>query len=164
VLAPAYGTSPENWSAATAYVLARATPSDCVVFYPADARMPFRYYLEAMSARAGARAGLARAPAAVLPALPWADPRPFVEDYATLTPVQVAALPARCPQLWLVAGHVGTRTGSPSARANYARYLALRSALRRRYGLGRSASFGYAPAVRVDEFTDATSSPRTSAR
>jgi hypothetical protein len=95
--------------------------------------------------------------------VPWADPRPFVEDYATLTPAQVAALPARCPQLWLVAGHVGTRTGSPSARDNYARYLALRRALRRRYGLGPSASFGYAPAVRVDEFTDATSSRRTSA-
>ncbi len=44
VLIPSYGTSPENWRAATAYVRAAARPGDCVVFYPLDARMPFEYY------------------------------------------------------------------------------------------------------------------------
>jgi hypothetical protein len=43
-LAPSYGTSPENWRAATAYVLNAARPSDCVAFYPLDASMPFDYY------------------------------------------------------------------------------------------------------------------------
>lgn len=43
-LAPAYGTSPENWRAATAYVLASSRPGDCVAFYPLDASMPFDYY------------------------------------------------------------------------------------------------------------------------
>jgi mannosyltransferase len=43
-LAPSYGTSPENWRAATAYVTAYERPGDCVAFYPLDARMPFAYY------------------------------------------------------------------------------------------------------------------------
>jgi hypothetical protein len=43
-LAPSYGTSPENWQAATAYVTAAERPGDCLAFYPLDARMPFAYY------------------------------------------------------------------------------------------------------------------------
>jgi hypothetical protein len=43
-LVPSYGTSPEDWRAATAYVTASARPGDCVAFYPLDARMPFAYY------------------------------------------------------------------------------------------------------------------------
>jgi mannosyltransferase len=44
VLVPSYGTSPENWRAATAYVTGAARPGDCVAFYPLDASMPFNYY------------------------------------------------------------------------------------------------------------------------
>lgn len=44
VLAPTYGTSPENWRAVTAFVTQAERPGDCVVFYPQDARMPFAYY------------------------------------------------------------------------------------------------------------------------
>ena len=43
-LAPSYGTSPENWRAATAFLTASERPGDCVAFYPLDARMPFAYY------------------------------------------------------------------------------------------------------------------------
>jgi mannosyltransferase len=43
-LAPSYGTSPENWRAATAYVLGAERPGDCLAFYPLDANMPFAYY------------------------------------------------------------------------------------------------------------------------
>jgi hypothetical protein len=43
-LAPSYGTSPENWRAATAFVTASERPGDCAAFYPLDARMPFAYY------------------------------------------------------------------------------------------------------------------------
>lgn len=154
VLAPAYGTSPENWHAATAYVLARTSPSACVAFYPADARMPFRYYLKRQSG----------APTAVLPSVPWNDARPFVEDYAIPSQAQLAALPVRCAQVWLVAGHVGRPTGSPSARGDYARYLVLRRELAQRYRASRRAAFGYAPAVQVELFTGAASSRRTSAR
>ena len=45
-LAPSYGVSPENWRAATAYVLASERPGDCVAFYPLDAQMPFAYYAD----------------------------------------------------------------------------------------------------------------------
>jgi mannosyltransferase len=43
-LAPSYGTSPENWRAATAYVTHAAQPGDCIAFYPLDGSMPFDYY------------------------------------------------------------------------------------------------------------------------
>jgi hypothetical protein len=43
-LAPTYGTSPEDWRAATAYVLHASRPGDCIAFYPLDASMPFDYY------------------------------------------------------------------------------------------------------------------------
>ena len=43
-LAPSYGTSPENWRAATAYVVRGERPGDCTAFYPLDAQMPFAYY------------------------------------------------------------------------------------------------------------------------
>jgi mannosyltransferase len=43
-LAPSYGTSPENWRAATAYITAAAQPGDCYAFYPLDVQMPFAYY------------------------------------------------------------------------------------------------------------------------
>jgi mannosyltransferase len=43
-LGPSYGTSPENWRAATAYVLQASQPGDCIAFYPLDASMPFDYY------------------------------------------------------------------------------------------------------------------------
>jgi hypothetical protein len=43
-LAPSYGTSPEDWRAATDYVTASERPGDCVAFYPLDAQMPFAYY------------------------------------------------------------------------------------------------------------------------
>jgi len=43
-LAPTYGTSPEDWRAATAYVLHASRPGDCIAFYPLDGSMPFDYY------------------------------------------------------------------------------------------------------------------------
>jgi len=43
-LAPSYGTSPENWRAATHYITAYERPGDCLAFYPLDTRMPFAYY------------------------------------------------------------------------------------------------------------------------
>ena len=45
-LVPSYGVSPENWRAATAYVLHGERPGDCLAFYPLDARMPFAYYAD----------------------------------------------------------------------------------------------------------------------
>jgi mannosyltransferase len=50
-VAPSYGVSPEPWRQSTSYVLARAQPGDCMVFYPEDARMAFQYYVGAGQAR-----------------------------------------------------------------------------------------------------------------
>ena len=43
-LVPSYGVSPEDWRAATAYVLHGERAGDCVAFYPLDGEMPFAYY------------------------------------------------------------------------------------------------------------------------
>ena len=44
---PNYGVSPENWKAATTYVLANTPAGEpaCIAFYPQDGREPFEYYL-----------------------------------------------------------------------------------------------------------------------
>ncbi len=141
-LAPSYGVSPEGWRAATAYVVTRTAPSDCIVFYPADGRNAFQFYV-----------GGRRAPRPLLPALPFGVVRPYVEDYATLAPAQLRGLPVRCPRLWLVSSHQGQPDGTAGSRANWARYLALRGSLRSGYGRDTVSSFGYAAPVDVELFT-----------
>jgi hypothetical protein len=143
VLAPAYGTSPENWRAATAFVLARSHPGDCIAFYPLDGRMPFDYYVRHDNAGGGA-------PQPVLPAAPWSRVRPYVEQYVTLSPGEIARLPARCPRLWFVSSHEGEANGPPTSRVYHARYEALRAALTRAYGNRATARFGYASVITVD--------------
>jgi mannosyltransferase len=142
-LAPAYGTSPENWRAATAYVVARSRPGDCVAFYPLDSRMPFAYYGRADDAAA-------RAPRPILPTAPWSEVRPYVERYATLTAAEIARLPTACPRLWFVSSHEGQANGPPTSRVYRARYEALRSALGRVYGYNDTARFGYASVITVE--------------
>ena len=120
-LVPSYGTSPENWSAATAHVLHAARPGDCVAFYPLDASMPFDYY-------------------AGRPVLP------HVEQY------QTPKVPSGCRRVWLVASHQGLPTGTAESRDHYARYVALRAALARRYPHHNTRSFGYASVIWVELF------------
>jgi hypothetical protein len=128
-LAGSYGVSPENWKAATAYVVRHARASDCVAFYPADTRMPFAYY--------------GRAGRPVLPADPWGAPRAYVEDYATghLTD---------CPRLWLVSSHEGQPGGPAGSRRDYARFVMLRTRLGRAYPRHRTTRFGYAATITVE--------------
>jgi mannosyltransferase len=120
-LAPSYGTSPENWRAATAYVTASERPGDCVAFYPLDAHMPFAYYAH--------------------------EPiRPYVERY------EAPRLPSSCRRVWLVASHQGLRSGTASSRAHFARYVAVRNALTRKYATHRTRAFGYASVIWVELF------------
>jgi mannosyltransferase len=143
-LAPSYGVSPENWQRASAYVLARAQPGDCSVFYPLDSRMAFEYYVGRSDADA-------RAPRAVLPVLPWSVVKPYVEDYATLPASRVPAIAASCRRLWLITAHEGQRRGpSPESRANWVRFVALRSLLERAYGTHVRVQFSYAATIHVD--------------
>ncbi len=118
-LAPSYGVSPENWRAATHYVVAHTTRGDCVAFYPSDGRNAFRYYL-----RPGAAV-----PRSVLPSESFSSSRAYIEDYATLPPGELGRLPQSCPRLWLLSSHEGQPGGTAGSRANYRRYLALRASL-----------------------------------
>ena len=138
-LAPAYGVSSENWRSATSYVTARSEPRDCVAFYPLDARMPFRYYLH----------NLALAPRPVLPTLPWREVRPFVEQYQSLSPAQVARLPAQCARVWLITRRGGGVGGTAISRANSIRFKRLAGELAGAYPASSTAYFGQAGLVAV---------------
>jgi mannosyltransferase len=139
---PSYGVSPEDWRAATGYVVAHTAAADCVAFYPSDGRNAFRYYLHSGE----------RAPHPVLPATPFSNSRAYIEDYATLSPRRLRALPQSCPRLWLVSSHEGQPTGTAGSRANYSRYPALRASLSAEYPRTRVRSFGYAAPVTVELF------------
>ena len=141
-LAPAYGVSPENWRAATSYVVSRARPGDCFAFYPLDNRMPFQYYLAAHSP-----ATVAAAPRSILPAVPWTQVRAYVEDYASLSPAQLSGLRSRCARVWLLSSHEGAVGGPSVSRANYARLQALLAALARSYPRTAQRSFGTARTI-----------------
>lgn len=146
---PSYGVSPEPWSAATAYVL-HATPADrpaCVVFYAQDGREAFDYYLRA----AAGASSLDPAPSLrpVLPSLPWATVRPYVEDYATLDAGQRARIARECPRLWLIGSHAGQAHGTRRSRANLRRYQALERELGVLYPHTSLRSFGWASPVHV---------------
>jgi uncharacterized membrane protein len=143
-LAPSYGTSPEDWRGATAYVLARTQPGDCVAFYASDGRMAFQYYLGTGAA------AVSRAPRSILPVARWGVVRTYVEDYSGLTPAQVSRLPGDCRRLWFIASHQGEPSGPAGSRANYRRFVALRGSLERAYPRHRKAKFGYAAVIRVE--------------
>lgn len=143
---PSYATSPENWRAATRYVLERADPGDCVAFYPSDGRMAFDYYLEEGDGPVNA------VPRPVLPSLPFGTVKPFVEVYATLTPVRVAALTKSCPRLWLVSSHIGMPTDSPRSAVHYDRYQHLLQLLGLAYPQQIWAHIGYASRINVGLF------------
>ncbi len=141
---PTYGMSPENWHAATDYVLSRSTKADCIAFYPSDGRMAFRYYLGSPSSSAD--------PRPVLPSAPWTTDFAYVERYATLGPGRLGRVASSCPRLWLVSSHVGSASGPPQSVAHYRRYLALQASLTRAYGPGKAVAFGWSAPVDVELF------------
>jgi hypothetical protein len=120
-LVPSYGTSPENWRAATAYVVRGERPGDCTAFYPLDAQMPFAYYS-------------------------GKPVEPYIERYDT------PPVPAGCTRVWLVVSHQGLPTGTAASREHFARYVALRDELTRRFGRSVTKSFGYASVIWVQLF------------
>jgi hypothetical protein len=148
-LAPAYGTSPEDWRAASAYVLAHARAGDCSAFYPADGHTAFAYYA-ARAPDAG------RAPRSILPTTPWTrPPKPYVEDYATLPRARVNHL--GCSAIWLISSHQGQSDGPAAARANLTRFKRLRRELEAAYPRHSRATFGYAATITVERLTRPTS-------
>jgi mannosyltransferase len=146
-LAPSYGASPENWRAATAYVLAAARPDDCIAFFPSDGRQAFSYYIGTNTPAA------ARAPRSVLPAVPWSEVKPFVEQYTSPSRARLSQIEARCPRLWFVSSHRGQKHGPPASRADYARYHSLLGSLTAAYPRRRTVTYGWASPVRVERFS-----------
>jgi mannosyltransferase len=138
----AYGVSPEPWQHVTTMVLAQSRPGDCVTFYPTDARMAFQYYV-------GTGPATRRAPRSVLPAVPWGEVRPFVEDYHVPSPADLARRAAGCTRMWLISSHEGQPNGPPRARANRVRWLRLAAELQARFGSGPVEKFGYASVIHV---------------
>ncbi len=162
-LAPSYGTSPEPWQQAAAYVQARARPGDCIAFYPMDGRMAFQYYIGT------GRAADRRAPRSILPIAAWGSVKPYVERYATLSPAQIARRGARCRRMWFVSSHEGQTDGPAQSLANRARFLELRVRLERKFGHARVLQLGYAAAIHIQllpgrAVRGAASRRRTSAR
>jgi hypothetical protein len=146
-LAPTYGVSPEDWKAATSFVVARAEPGDCIAFYPSDGEMAFEYYI------GGSATSEARAPRPVLPVTTWGAVTPYVERYVTLSPHEIAAVSGSCRRLWLVASHQGLSDGPPVSVEHLRRYVRLQSALGARMSVLSASSFGYADPVDVELFS-----------
>ncbi len=162
-LGPSYGVSPEPWRQATSYVLNGARPGDCAAFYPADGQMAFQYYV------GSGAANVSRAPRSILPLARWGLVRPFIEDYASLSPAQIAQRAAGCRRLWFVSSHEGQLDGPAQSLANHAHYLTLEARLQRVLGRAPIKQFGYASAIHVQLLPGppvrvAASSRRTSAR
>ncbi len=146
-LAPSYGVSPENWSAATSHVLT-ATRSDpaCVAFYPQDGREPFDYYLQASGDPA---TGLIP----ILPTAAWSRVQVYVERYRSLGTTRRAEIANRCTSVWLIASHSGRRYGPVTSQRDYRRYRRLIKELRAVYGKPKRTGFGYSARVHVFDFT-----------
>lgn len=142
-LAPSYGVSPEPWQQASAYVLGRARPGDCVAFYPLDGRMAFQYYVGTSPSADR------RAPRSILPVLPWGEVHSDVEAYVTLTRTQIAQRAAGCRRMWFVSSHEGQADGPARSRANRAEFFELRRRLESEFGKGPITQLGYASAVHV---------------
>ncbi|HXO09071.1 MAG TPA: glycosyltransferase family 39 protein [Solirubrobacteraceae bacterium] len=142
-LGAGYGVSPEPWRQATAYVQANSRPGDCIAFYPLDGRMAFQYYVGTR------RPADASAPRSILPVARWGTVTPYVEEYATLSPAQIAQRTTDCRRLWFVSSHEGQLDGPAQSLANRARYVTLRERLTRQFGHAPIKQFGYAAAVHV---------------
>jgi mannosyltransferase len=148
-IVPAYGASPEDWHAAVGYVAARTQPGDCIAFYANDGWMAFGYYV-----RLDHPGGV---PRSVLPAAPWSEVRPYVEQYASLSGVSLDRVQYQCPRLWLVASHMGQPGATPASQADYARYQQLLAGVGQRYRQTAGAVFGAVDPVKVELY-----SPRSS--
>jgi hypothetical protein len=142
-LGPSYGYSFENWRGVTSHALAHTRAGDCVAFYPSDGRQAFKYYL-------GSRAG---APRPILPSAPWNQVRSYVEDYASLSPSQLARLPSECSRVWLISRNQDRVGGPPASRADNARFVRLQRGLEASYPRVQRESLGYGRSVIVALFS-----------
>lgn len=141
-LTPSYGQSPEDWRSATAFVVnVAAAQGACLMFYPQDSRMAFDYYV-----RHGDLAQAAKL-RSVLPAIPWTQVTPYVEQYAIPTKAQLRTIVNECPRLWLISSHQGQENGPRLSGLNYVKYERLVARLGWVYPHQNLVQFGYAARV-----------------
>jgi hypothetical protein len=142
-LEPTYGVSPENWKAATDYVVEHGPA--CIVFYPQDGREPFQYYIRG------------RSMTGFTPTLPtegWNVVKPHVEQYQAGNPGLWHGITGRCARLYFIYSHNGQPNGPPQSRVNFRRFIALQKMLSDDYhGHSSTHGFGYAAVVSVQLFT-----------
>jgi hypothetical protein len=89
----------------------------------------------------------------VLPAVPWSEVRPFVEQYTSPSRSGLSRIEATCPRLWFVSSHRGQKHGPPVSRSDYARYESLLGSLTSGYARQRTVTYGWASPVRVELFS-----------
>ena len=124
-------------------MLAQTRPGDCIVFYPEDGRNPFQYYVGTGTA------AVRRAPRSILPVEPWGVVKPYVEDYVSMSPSELARRSAGCRRLWFVSSHEGELNGPQRSRANRALFAQLGAELERAFGHAKVKQYGYASAIHV---------------
>lgn len=152
-IVPSYGTSPEDWKAASAYVLsASAAQPACIAFYPQDGREVFQYYLQRSAGTALGRESSRRL-IPVLPTLRFGTVKPFVEQYATLTGGSLAAVRRRCAVLFVLASHIGQGSGPAVSRLHLEQYEQLRQTLAKQYASHTLREFGWAAPVYVTRYS-----------
>lgn len=139
---PTYAVSPEPWQSASATVLARSRPGDCIAFYPLDGRMAFQYFFSRTSTPG-------YGPREILPIAPWESTQIFVERYYTLSSAQIARRAAGCHRLWFVSSHEGQRNGPAESVDHHARFVALRRRLEAAFGHAPVEQLGYAAAIHI---------------
>lgn len=143
-IAPTYGKSPENWQAATTLLVQESEANACLIFYPQDTRMALDYYLLRSHPAAISRLR------SVLPNTPLSSNTPELERYDTLSSNEINSITASCPELWLVASHQGSASGTAVSRAHYARFVMLRTAVQSRYASNATFNLGWAATVTLE--------------
>ena len=142
-LVASYGVSPEPWQQATAYVLARARPGDCIAFYPVDAPHGVPVL------RRHAARPRSRAPRSILPVRPGRRCAPTSRTTPRCRRPRSPAgarLPAAC-------GSSPATRASPTARPRRGPTgpgtSKLRGRLERAFGRAPVKQFGYASPIHV---------------
>ncbi len=130
VLAPSYSVPLDDFSTATADLLAAARPGDCVTIASNQARTLYDYYSARLARSSGGRL---TQPVQVLPFAVNGSPQVVLAfndlplgDYRNAQQPQFVAQAATgCRRIWLFQSHVGSPTGSATSRLFYRSLLTL---------------------------------------
>lgn len=154
VLAPSYSVPLDDFSTATAELLAAARPGDCVTIASNQARTLYDYYSGRLARASGGRL---TEPVQVMPFAVNGSPQVVLAfndlppgDYLnSQQPQFVAQAATGCRRIWLFQSHVGSPTGSATSQLFYRSLLRLEKNLQLYYR--PAGQFNY-PGVAVTLF------------